>query len=126
MWLCPGCQSGYSPTKHQQGQGQLSPLQTQEGGCQPSSSQLSSILAAAPPQEQKDLLGTHLFPLIKKVSPEHSDMAGKITGWLLERENTEILHLIENENMLKVKLKEFPLPAAPQLSPFFKESSRPS
>ena len=64
MWLCPGCQSGYSPTKHQQGQGQLSPSQTQEGGCQPSSSQLSSsqlssILAAAQPQKQKDLLVAH-------------------------------------------------------------------
>merc|ERR1712156_933632 len=41
----------------------------------------ASMLAAAPPQEQKQMLGERLFPLIQSMYPE---LAGKITGMLLE------------------------------------------
>merc|ERR1712228_212046 len=41
----------------------------------------ASMLAAAPPQEQKQMLGERLFPLIQRMFP---DLAGKITGMLLE------------------------------------------
>merc|ERR1712241_568606 len=41
----------------------------------------ASMLAAAPPQEQKQMLGERLFPLIQGMYPE---LAGKITGMLLE------------------------------------------
>merc|ERR1712088_336150 len=37
----------------------------------------ASMLAAAPPQEQKQMLGERLFPLIQRMFP---DLAGKITG----------------------------------------------
>merc|ERR1712037_911455 len=37
----------------------------------------ASMLAAAPPQEQKQMLGERLFPLIQRMYP---DLAGKITG----------------------------------------------
>merc|ERR1719483_1304535 len=41
----------------------------------------ASMLAQAPPSEQKQMLGERLFPLIQGLFP---DMAGKITGMLLE------------------------------------------
>merc|ERR1719318_2388334 len=44
----------------------------------------ASMLAAAPPQEQKQMLGERLFPLIQRMYP---DLAGKITGMLLEIDN---------------------------------------
>ena len=37
----------------------------------------ASMLAAAPPNEQKQMLGERLFPLIQQMHPE---LAGKITG----------------------------------------------
>lgn len=42
------------------------------------------MLAAAPPAEQKQMLGERLFPLIEQMYPQ---LAGKITGMLLEMEN---------------------------------------
>merc|ERR1719458_1995815 len=44
----------------------------------------ATMLAAAPPQEQKQMLGERLFPLIQRMFP---DLAGKITGMLLEIDN---------------------------------------
>merc|ERR1712141_92925 len=41
----------------------------------------ASMLAQAPPSEQKQMLGERLFPLIQGLYP---DLAGKITGMLLE------------------------------------------
>merc|ERR1719232_483231 len=46
----------------------------------------ATMLAAAPPQEQKQMLGERLFPLIQRMYP---DLAGKITGMLLEIDNAE-------------------------------------
>merc|ERR1719195_683521 len=63
----------------------------------------SSMLAAAPPQEQKQMLGERLFPLIQRMYP---DLAGKITGMLLEIDNAELLHMLEDHNSLKSKVEE--------------------
>lgn len=63
----------------------------------------SSMLAAAPPQEQKQMLGERLFPLIQRM---YSDLAGKITGMLLEIDNTELLHMLEHNESLKAKVEE--------------------
>lgn len=63
----------------------------------------SSMLAAAPPQEQKQLLGERLFPLIHQM---HPDMAGKITGMLLEIDNAELLHMLESRESLRSKVDE--------------------
>jgi polyadenylate-binding protein len=59
---------------------------------------IASMLAAAPlpspiPQEQKQMLGEHLFPLIQTM---HSNLAGKITEMLLEIDNSELLHMLES------------------------------
>ena len=61
----------------------------------------ASMLAAAPPQEQKQMLGERLFRLIQRMYP---DLAGKITGMLLEIDNAELLHMLEDHNSLKGKV----------------------
>lgn len=63
----------------------------------------ASMLAAAPPQEQKQMLGERLFPLIQRMFP---DLAGKITGMLLEIDNSELLHMLEHHESLKGKVEE--------------------
>ncbi|MCJ8746000.1 hypothetical protein PDJAM_G00136730 [Pangasius djambal] len=63
----------------------------------------ASMLAAAPPQEQKQMLGERLFPLIQNM---HSDLAGKITGMLLEIDNSELLHMLESPESLRSKVDE--------------------
>ena len=61
----------------------------------------ASMLAAAPPQEQKQMLGERLFPLIARMHPE---LAGKITGMLLEIDNSELLHMLESHESLEAKV----------------------
>lgn len=63
----------------------------------------ATMLAAAPPQEQKQMLGERLFPLIQRMYP---DLAGKITGMLLEIDNSELLHMLESAESLKAKVEE--------------------
>nr|KAG5687540.1 hypothetical protein BaRGS_013642 [Batillaria attramentaria] len=63
----------------------------------------ATMLAAAPPQEQKQMLGERLFPLIHRMHPE---LAGKITGMLLEIDNSELLHMLESQESLKAKVEE--------------------
>ena len=63
-----------------------------------------SMLAAAPPQEQKQMLGERIFPLIQGMFP---DLAGKITGMLLEIDNSELVHMLEHQESLKGKVNRF-------------------
>nr|AAV91369.1 hypothetical protein [Lonomia obliqua] len=63
----------------------------------------ATMLAAAPHQEQKQMLGERLFPLIQRM---HPDLAGKITGMLLEIDNPELLHMLEHGESLKAKVDE--------------------
>lgn len=63
----------------------------------------ASALASASNAEQKQMLGERLFPLIQQTHPE---LAGKITGMLLEMDNSELLHLLEDVNALKLKVEE--------------------
>lgn len=62
-----------------------------------------TMLAAALPAEQKQMLGERLFPLIQRMYP---DLAGKITGMLLEIDNSELLHMLEHGDSLKSKVEE--------------------
>jgi polyadenylate-binding protein len=62
-----------------------------------------AALANATPQEQKQMLGERIFPLIQQMQP---DLAGKITGMLLEIDNTELLHMLESRESLKAKVEE--------------------
>ena len=63
----------------------------------------ATMLAAAPPQEQKQMLGERLFPLIQRMFP---DLASKITDMLLEIDNAELVHMLEDQNSLKGKVEE--------------------
>ncbi|XP_013773770.1 polyadenylate-binding protein 4-like [Limulus polyphemus] len=63
----------------------------------------SSMLTEANPQEQKQMLGERLFPLIHRT---HPDLAGKITGMLLEIDNSDLLHMLEHHESLKAKVEE--------------------
>uniref|UniRef100_A0A8C7FJG9 Polyadenylate-binding protein n=1 Tax=Oncorhynchus kisutch TaxID=8019 RepID=A0A8C7FJG9_ONCKI len=60
----------------------------------------ASMLAAAPLMEQKQLLGERLYPLIHGF---HPNLAGKITGMLLEIDNSELLHMLESPESLHSK-----------------------
>merc|ERR1719359_1146161 len=63
----------------------------------------ASNLANAPPGLQKQMLGEKIFPLIARMQPE---MAGKITGMMLEMDNSELLILLEAPDQLKQKVDE--------------------
>ncbi|XP_075384823.1 polyadenylate-binding protein 1-like [Tenrec ecaudatus] len=63
----------------------------------------ASTLAAALPHEQKQMIGERLYPLISCVHPE---LAGKITGMLLEIDNSELLLLLESPESLSAKIQE--------------------
>lgn len=60
------------------------------------------MLNSANPQEQKQMLGEKLYPVIQAAQPE---LAGKITGMLLEMENSEILHMLEDSQSLNSKVR---------------------
>uniref|UniRef100_A0A8P4KMH7 Polyadenylate-binding protein n=1 Tax=Dicentrarchus labrax TaxID=13489 RepID=A0A8P4KMH7_DICLA len=63
----------------------------------------ASMLAAAPLMDQKQLLGERLYPLIHTL---HPNLAGKITGMLLEIDNCELLHMLETPESLHSKVDE--------------------
>ncbi len=46
-------------------------------------------------------LGERLFPLIQNM---HPSLAGKITGMLLEIDNSELLHMLESPESLRSKV----------------------
>ncbi|CAK0857479.1 unnamed protein product, partial [Prorocentrum cordatum] len=60
-------------------------------------------LAALPPQAQKQQLGERLFSLSFRYRP---DIAGKVTGMMLELDNNEILGLLQDEVRLRRKIDE--------------------
>jgi len=63
----------------------------------------AAALNAAPPSVQKQMIGEKLYPAITKYQPE---LAGKITGMMLEMDNTELLTLLDSEQQLKNKVDE--------------------
>uniref|UniRef100_A0A8C6AFG4 Poly(A) binding protein cytoplasmic 1 like n=1 Tax=Monodon monoceros TaxID=40151 RepID=A0A8C6AFG4_MONMO len=67
----------------------------------------ASMLAAAPLHEQKHMIGERLYPLIYNV---HTQLAGKITGMLLEIDNSELLLLLESPESLNAKKMDSLLP----------------
>ncbi|KAK8914102.1 Polyadenylate-binding protein 5 [Platanthera zijinensis] len=66
-------------------------------------STLASALASAPPEQQRMMLGEQLYPLVEKIE---QDQVGKVTGMLLEMDQTEVLHLIESPDALLKKVGE--------------------
>ena len=60
-------------------------------------------MATASPAEQKQMIGERLFPLVQEFQPT---LAGKITGMLLEIDNTELLHMLDQRELLVGKIEE--------------------
>merc|ERR1712048_584248 len=79
------------------------------GGAQTSAPMLevnpltSEMLQDARPAEKKRLIGERLFPKIQVVEPR---LAGKITGMLLEMDNSELLVLLTEQKALMNKINE--------------------
>ncbi|XP_068753149.1 uncharacterized protein [Montipora capricornis] len=62
-----------------------------------------SMLASVLPEEQKQIIGERLYPLIHAT---HPDQAAKITGMLLELDNAELLDMMESPEALAAKTQE--------------------
>lgn len=62
-----------------------------------------ATLANVPPMEQKQMLGEILY---MRIAPSQPDLAGKITGMLLEMENSELLGLLDSPENLGSKVQE--------------------
>ncbi|KAF8892536.1 hypothetical protein BD779DRAFT_1661258 [Infundibulicybe gibba] len=63
----------------------------------------AAALANLSPMEQKQMLGEVIY---MKIAGSHPDLAGKITGMLLEMDNTELLHLLESQDAMNGKVNE--------------------
>jgi len=83
------------------------PMQLRDAGGIPSQpipiGALASALANASPTEQRTMLGENLYPLVEQLEAES---AAKVTGMLLEMDQTEVLHLLESPEALKAKVAE--------------------
>jgi len=93
------------PAAHQAAMPMLQPDQqvAQQGAVQGTAPLDPSVLASASPDDQKQMLGEQLFQCIQESHPE---MAGKITGMLLEIDNAELLHMLESKEALTAKVEE--------------------
>ncbi|XP_022750251.1 polyadenylate-binding protein 3 isoform X3 [Durio zibethinus] len=80
----------------------VNPIEVQRPNTVPIST-LISALASASPKERNEMLGEQLYPLVQRFEPEH---ANKVTGMLLEMDQTEVLHLLESPDALKEKVAE--------------------
>ncbi|KAF4974308.1 hypothetical protein FZEAL_8776 [Fusarium zealandicum] len=109
-----GGMPGFPPNNRQQGAGRGGPNAGRNGNgpaqgggrgaeAPNTASVLQQQLSAAQPAQQKQILGEMIFPKIQAIN---SELAGKITGMLLEMDNTELVNLIEDEASLKTKVDE--------------------
>ena len=64
----------------------------------------AAMLASLPLDQQKRLLGETLFPQVQ--SHAAPQFVGKVTGMLLEMDNSELLHLLESPETLKERVDE--------------------
>merc|ERR1719499_3084138 len=90
------------PQQPQMQQPQQQPQQPQ-GAAMGGAPLTAAALAAAPAGVQKQMLGEKLFPAVSRYQPS---LAGKITGMMLEMDNSELLMLLESEAQLKGKVDE--------------------
>ncbi|WFD30698.1 Protein phosphatase PP2A regulatory subunit B [Malassezia sp. CBS 17886] len=63
----------------------------------------AAALANASPEEQKQMLGEAIYP---KIAASHTELAGKLTGMILELPVGELLHLLEDKDALTGKVDE--------------------
>ena len=75
-----------SQMRPQQGRGDMMPPSRDDVGTPNSLAGLGGL----PPQQQKRMLGEAIYPKVQQMQPE---LAGKITGMLLEMDNSELISL---------------------------------
>jgi len=63
----------------------------------------ASMLSTASPTEQKQIIGERLLLMVQEFQPT---LAGKITGMLLENDNSELLRILENTKELHERVNE--------------------
>lgn len=95
-----GNQRGFKYTQGVRNQGGAAPAAAQ---APPAGGIDANALASAPPEQQKQMLGERLYTQIMTSQPQ---LAGKITGMLLELDNAELLNLIESPEALNGKVGE--------------------
>lgn len=76
------------------------PMQMQGGQANALTAQ---SLASMPMAMQKQSLGEKLYPAVSRLQP---DLAGKITGMMLEMDNSEVLLMLDSEVQLRQKVEE--------------------
>ncbi|CUE67444.1 RNA-binding protein, putative [Bodo saltans] len=79
------------------------PMMQQQQQQQPQQQSLSAILASMNPEQQKNVLGERLYNYILRKNPAE---AAKVTGMLLEMDNSEILNLLDTSDLLDGKISE--------------------
>ncbi|KAG6784496.1 hypothetical protein POTOM_010192 [Populus tomentosa] len=96
----PGVAGGMLSVPYDMG---VMPMRDAAGGQPMPITALATALANATPEHQRTMLGESLYPLVDQL--EH-DSAAKVTGMLLEMDQTEVLHLLESPEALKAKVAE--------------------
>ncbi|KAL9396565.1 hypothetical protein Peur_010818 [Populus x canadensis] len=96
----PGVAGGMLSVPYDMG---VMPIRDAAGGQPMPITALATALANATPEQQRTMLGEGLYPLVDQL--EH-DSAAKVTGMLLEMDQTEVLHLLESPEALKAKVAE--------------------
>jgi len=79
------------------------PSSVSASGKAPTLQETIKALAAAPDDKKKQIIGEQLFVRIRQIEPS---MAGKITGMLLEMDNSELIALLESPESLNEKIME--------------------
>uniref|UniRef100_A0A8D0A1Z4 Polyadenylate-binding protein n=1 Tax=Sander lucioperca TaxID=283035 RepID=A0A8D0A1Z4_SANLU len=103
-WICVMCINVISPVfRHLFNPVVPAPVMEQPVHIQGHEPLTASMLASAPLMDQKQLLGERLYPVIHAL---HPNLAGKITGMLLEIDNSELLHMLETPESLHSKVDE--------------------
>lgn len=107
-----GAPNNANPADQQQQQQAQHQQQQQPAPIDPNAPLTSQAVAQYPPDQQKMIIGERLYPLIQRdetvqKSPEQEQLAGKITGMLLESVHTdELIVLLENQTSLNAKIQE--------------------
>ncbi|CAK9001264.1 unnamed protein product [Durusdinium trenchii] len=89
------------------GQGPMNPMMGMRPNMQPMQPMMRPPNPQMNPQVnqavQKQMIGEKLYPMVAKWQP---DLAGKITGMMLEMDNQELIHLLESEQRVREKVDE--------------------